>query len=1198
MNFGLRKRMLAAVLTVCMAGGSILQGMGNTQIQAAQTDVTDGLVGYWTFEGDTETEALASKAEITNITAQKTGTGVAVNDGAGVGKTAAAVFGGNNTSYLTLDLNGGSQGLSASGAFTIGAWVKYDTLAQGNTSVFHQDGSNTGRAILMIGNNGKYGTYLDGNNRYGSGTVQAGEWHHVMLAVDAGNASPRKAYFYLDGVQTNAETLSGNLVDGSGNIRVGAHRQNADNTAISGAIDEIRYYNKAVSAETVKAIYDQYSGSMELQKAKERLDQLIARAKSLGAQGNETDGEALLQAIARAEEIRDSVSADKAAVEDMITELQEAVAQYEAGMPISILADPGTIVREIPSAMFGINHRYHNLGYGTWEKEENKMNDAFNALAKEANFGSVRYPGGTVSNLFTWKDTIGEDRTTTIAGNNFYSDAGEVPVDPAFGVDEAMKWIYDDLNAEAIFVYGLGRGNPQDAADLVEYLNAPNDGSNPNGGTDWAAVRAANGHEEPYGVIRFELGNEFSDTGQNYWMSGISENNRGTVDLYIEGDRMTISGQRSYYQTNNRVAKKGDWRPSASLSDGSPNEERYVYYLPVVENSAEVFVAGAKWEIVESLEGKGAQNVCTFDYETGKIAFGDGTNGNIPARGAEITCNYKTDQAGFVDYYEAMKAVDPEIELYSGIVDRLQNSFIDKMHEKGYDDKYDGVIIHPYSGGVTGYADSLVKAKNFSNNIATYKNKMDTVTEDDSKKVAVSEFGILSVSPASNYQTSLGHAIYIANHMIDCVNSGAAYQNKHCLVDTTSGSDNLGAWQQCVIQCHQGEDGNQFVSTPSAHLFSIFNRMTGNHQISEEITGNEVFTGNGANAVNNLNVYSTKDDNGDIYILAVNNKEEGAVSVDISVKDQSLKSKKIKIWSMTSENVEDMNTLAEPDKITVEKTEETADAESFVYTLKPHSVYSFKIPKTIIEAVDETEGTVTGIPEDAAPGDEVTAVASPAAGYEFVGWFLKGGTEVISKDPSYTFTIAADQILEARFEKKKYTVKVTAQTGGTVTSSANEAFYQDTVTVTAAPGKEYLFDGWYEGNALVSNAAVYTFVIEKDRTLTAKFNKKQTAGSGEEGETEVKTEAPKGVKAKSVKKGIQISWKTANGADGYIIYRSYKKKKGYKKIAEIKKAGTKKYLDKKAKKGKTAYYKIKSYKTIKGKQVLSSTFSKVVKKKR
>ena len=65
-----------------------------------------------------------------------------------------------------------------------------------------------------------------------------------------------------------------------------------------------------------------------------------------------------------------------------------------------------------------------------------------------------------------------------------------------------------------------------------------------------------------------------------------------------------------------------------------------------------------------------------------------------------------------------------------------------------------------------------------------------------------------------------------------------------------------------------------------------------------------------------------------------------------------------------------------------------------------------------------------------------------------------------------------------------------------------------------------------------------------------------------------------------------------------MIYRSYKKKKGYKKIAEIKKGGTKKYLDKKAKKGKTAYYKIKSYKNSNGKKVLSGTFSKVVSKKR
>ena len=1194
------KRILAMTLVFGLTASSICFKTENDAAWAAEPDLTDGLVGYWTFEGETESDRLASKASVSNVTAVKTGDGVTLNGLGEGGSNGTISFQGSNSSYLTLNLVNAGMGLTSSNAFTLGAWIKYQTMTGDNTSVFHQDGTGSGRAILTIGSNGKYGTYLDASNRYCSQTVQRQKWHHIMLSVDAADVSPRKVRFYLDGVLTNEETLTGSLVDGSGNIRVGAHRDHAANSAVNGTMDEIRYYNKVIDASAVKAIYDLHSEGMETQEVRERLQTWIERAEALHADGTDEAAANLRQAIQRAEAIKNNASAQIMEIEEVITQLQEAVQAYEAGMPITIEVDTSNEIRNIPSAMFGINHRYHNYGYGTWDRENNKINDAFDALTKEANFGSVRYPGGTVSNLFTWKDTIGEERTTTIAGNNFYSNAGEQPVDPAFGVDEAMKWIYDDLNAEAIFVYGLGRGNPEDAADLVEYLNAPNDGSNPNGGTDWARVRAENGHEEPYGVVRFELGNEFSDTGQNYWMSGLSENNKGVVDLYIEGDRMTISGQTSYFQTNNKVAKKGDWRASASLSDGNPNEERYVYYLPVVQDTAEVFVAGTKWEVVDSLAGKGAENVCTFDYKTGKITFGDGTNGNIPARGAQITCNYKTDQAGFVAYYEAMKAVDPNIELYSGIYDGHQNSFIDKMHQKGYDDKYDGVIIHPYSKSVTGYGDSLVKAKNYSNQIATYKNKMHTVTNDDSKKVAVSEFGILSVSPASNYQTSLGHAIYIANHMIDCVNAGAAYQNKHCLVDTTAGSDNLGAWQQCVIQCHEGSEGNQYVSTPSARLFSLFNQMTGNHQVSETVVGNDVFTGSGNTAVNNINVYSTTDDDGNTYVMVVNNKEESAASVALSIKDRNLTGQKIQVWSLASENVTDMNTLAEPDKITVEKTEVTAEEGSFVYTLAPHAVYSFKIPEEkpidageIVETGSQEGGMVTGIPDQAMPGDVVTVTAEPEEGYEFAGWFIKGSEEMLSADKNYTFTVTPGQTLQARFAKKTFQVKVTAQTGGSASSSVSQAPYQTSVTVTASLQAGYEFAGWYEGNKLVSKEIRYTFSLQKDTELTAKFTKKPS-----EQETITKPEVPKGLKAKKAKKGIQLSWKKTNGAHGYVIYRSYKKKKGYKKIAEIKKGGTKKYLDKKAKKGKTAYYKIKSYKNSNGKKVLSGTFSKVVSKKR
>mgnify|MGYP003003653467 CR=1 FL=1 len=67
-------------------------------------------------------------------------------------------------------------------------------------------------------------------------------------------------------------------------------------------------------------------------------------------------------------------------------------------------------------------------------------------------------------------------------------------------------------------------------------------------------------------------------------------------------------------------------------------------------------------------------------------------------------------------------------------------------------------------------------------------------------------------------------------------------------------------------------------------------------------------------------------------------------------------------------------------------------------------------------------------------------------------------------------------------------------------------------------------------------------------------------------------------------------------ANGYYIYRSTKKKSGYKKIHVVKKGKTQSYLDKKARKGKTYYYKIRTYKKAGGKK-MQSNWSKVVRKK-
>ncbi|MEY8428554.1 LamG-like jellyroll fold domain-containing protein [Lachnospiraceae bacterium 46-15] len=1014
------KRAVPWILAVCLGISGVMPHAGEIQAKAAAS-LEDGLAGYWNFDGDTDEERLQNRASGSNIAAEKSGSGVTLKSGDGI-SGGSVYFSKTANSYIKLNLKAADRGLNAStDDFTFSAWVKYDSdvLNGDKINLFQQtaDVSNTGadgRTVLYLNTGRKYGTYLTGADAVCDGsTIEVNNWHHVAVTYEH---TQKKMQFYVNGSLAGESTLSGTAVNTDTDILVGIHKNMNAVGAVKGYVDELRYYNKVVNADTVKAIYDEFGLA-------EGLRALIEEAESLNESGSASaEAAANMQtAINAAKELLSGGTASKEQLEEKMLQLQAAIEVYQRAAVVTIAVDTTDVVREIPSAMFGINHRYHKDGYGSWDTSTHSIVDAFNVLSKEANFGSVRYPGGTVSNLFTWKDTIGplEERMPTIAGNNFYSTPGEVPVAPAFGVDEAMKWIYDDLGSEAIFVYGLGRGNPQDAADLVEYLNAPNDGSNPGGGVDWAAIRAQNGHEEPYGVVRFEMGNEFSDVGQDYWMAG--KGSLSAVDAYIDGGVMTYTaGQTSYYQNTTNVAKKADWRAAASNSDGNPNEERYVYWVPVVEDSAAVSVAGTAWRIVDSLEGQGAENVCTFDYETGKITFGDGTNGNIPAAGAKITCTYQSRQAGFVDYYDAMKAVADEIgtdiEIYSGIVDRLQKEFITKMNQKGYNDKYDGVIIHPYTSfsSAAQYEDSLATAKQKTDYVASHKDAMMNATGDDSKKVAISEFGI---NTSSNYVTSLGTAIYIANHMVDGVNAGAAYQNKHCLVDFTVG-DNLGAWQQCVIQCHNSADEYKYVATPSLHLFSIFNNMTGNVQVNQEISGNGDYCGSGNSIVKNVNVYSTRDEKGNTYVLCINNKKSDASSVRISVDDRDLTGEEITVWDLSSENVDDMNTLAEPDKVTVRKTSVMGNGTALDYTLPAHSVTGFKIPreKVAVTALPSEGGSVSGSISKAEIGSEVTVTAEPEKDYEFAGWY-KGETKV-SEDAVYTFIVTEAVELMAKFKKK------------------------------------------------------------------------------------------------------------------------------------------------------------------------------------
>lgn len=135
--------------------------------------------------------------------------------------------------------------------------------------------------------------------------------------------------------------------------------------------------------------------------------------------------------------------------------------------------------------------RYSDRGAGIWDPEDACPVPEYVQLARLAGIAVARWPGGCGTHHYNWKRTV-----------------GPVSQRPRqrFGLSEFLVWCRA-VGAEPLITIADYWGNHNDAADLVEYLNAPA-GANPNGGRDWAAVRAAQGFPEPWGVKWFEYGNE------------------------------------------------------------------------------------------------------------------------------------------------------------------------------------------------------------------------------------------------------------------------------------------------------------------------------------------------------------------------------------------------------------------------------------------------------------------------------------------------------------------------------------------------------------------------------------------------------------------------------------------------------------------------------------------------------------------
>jgi alpha-N-arabinofuranosidase len=210
---------------------------------------------------------------------------------------------------------------------------------------------------------------------------------------------------------------------------------------------------------------------------------------------------------------------------------------------IALLVDAGSSKYTISRHIYG--HFSEHLGRciydGYWvsetmqvPKQDRIRLDIVDAL-KKIQIPNLRWPGGCFADEYHWRDGIGpRTQRPTMINTNW----GNVTEDNSFGTHEFLQ-LCELLNTEPVIVGNLGSGTVEEMSKWIEYLNY--DGISPMTNT-----RKQNGHEKPWGVSFWGIGNENWGCGGNM-----------TAEYYVTQFRQYSSFAKNYPGTTLRKIASG-----------------------------------------------------------------------------------------------------------------------------------------------------------------------------------------------------------------------------------------------------------------------------------------------------------------------------------------------------------------------------------------------------------------------------------------------------------------------------------------------------------------------------------------------------------------------------------------------------------------------------------------------------------------
>jgi hypothetical protein len=221
-----------------------------------------GLVGYWNFEDGKLSKAtdFSGNGNVGTLTNMEEADWV-------VGKKGKALsFDGVNESVNA----GTASSLQTTGNLSIGAWIKLTSQPALDTNAYQivaKDKDSGGRAYAFdyynLTGNRHLRFYINGgagsNKLEGTTALATGVWYYVAATYSTGGVIT----LYINGAQeAQGSGAATSIPSASANVTIGAREYTGFEDYFNGSIDDVRIYNRTLSAAEVASLYAQSSQSL------------------------------------------------------------------------------------------------------------------------------------------------------------------------------------------------------------------------------------------------------------------------------------------------------------------------------------------------------------------------------------------------------------------------------------------------------------------------------------------------------------------------------------------------------------------------------------------------------------------------------------------------------------------------------------------------------------------------------------------------------------------------------------------------------------------------------------------------------------------------------------------------------------------------------------------------------------------------